>query len=106
METRKPDAWGMLWFLNARQYADYMVLFEDANVMPPTFGRWQKRATQMYEELLRQGAVVMKIHANADEFRAWCSLHGHRLNADGRMAFGSFKACEKLRGAHANHEDQ
>jgi hypothetical protein len=105
METRKPDAWGMLWFLNSRQYAEYLALFEDAHVMPSTFGQWQKRATQMYEELLRKGAVVMKIHASPDEFRTWCGLKGHRLNADGRMAFGSFKAYEKLRDAHSSHED-
>ncbi len=96
MNTMKVSAVGMLWFRNATQYGEYMAIFEDAQVMSPTYSHWHKRATEAYENLLRQGHVAVKVQASPDEWQAWCSANGHRLNADGRMAFSSFKAAEKL----------
>lgn len=106
MSQMKVSAWGMLWFRNAQQYAEYLALFEDAHVLPATYSQWQKRATQAYENILRQGAVAMKIQASPEEFRSWCIEHGHGLNAAGRMAFGSFKAAEKFRQSHPDQENQ
>lgn len=106
MSTMQISAVGMLWFRNATQYAEYMELFEDSHVMPATYSSWQKRAIQMYENLMRGGHVAVKVQASPEEFRAWCTAHDHGLNASGRMAFASFKAAEKFRKAHPAQEDQ
>lgn len=106
MSTMQISAVGMLWFRNAAQYAEYLSIFEDAHVMPATYSSWQKRATQMYEGLMRSGHVAVKVQASPEEFRAWCAAHGHGLNASGRMGFASFKAAEKFRKAHPAQDDQ
>lgn len=100
MSTMQVSAVGMLWFRNATQYAEYMAIFEDAQVMSPTYSGWLKRANSLYENVLRQGGTVIKVHASPEEWRAWCVEHGHGLNADGRMTFASFKAAEKIREAN------
>ena len=106
MDKMQISAVGMLWFRNATQYAEYMVIFEDAHVMPATYSSWQKRAIQMYENLMRDGHVAVKVQASPEEFRAWCAAHDHGLNASGRMAFASFKAAEKFGQAHTSQKDQ
>lgn len=105
MNTMKVSAVGLLWFRNAPQYAEYLAIFEDAHVMSPTYSKWLKQASQLYENLIRQGHVVVKVQASPQEWSTWCVNAGHRLNADGRMAFASYKAAEKLRGAHADGGD-
>ncbi|WP_051414839.1 hypothetical protein [Pseudomonas sp. QTF5] len=105
MERMGISAVGMLWFRNTAQYAEYIAIFEDSTVMPTSYSKWQKRATEMYENILRKGGVVIKVHASPDEFRAWCVSNGKGLNADGRMGFAAFKAAEKIRQTHAGHED-
>ncbi|EKA29714.1 hypothetical protein [Pseudomonas aeruginosa] len=95
---------GMMWFKNATQYADFMAIFEDAHVMPATYSQWFKRANSLYEQFLRQGAFVVKVQTSPEEFTAWCARYGHRFNADGRVAFGSFKAMEKFNQANPSHE--
>ncbi|EPF5011074.1 TPA: hypothetical protein ACXJQA_005973 [Pseudomonas aeruginosa] len=104
MERTRISGIGMMWFKNATQYAQFLAIFEDAHVMPTTYSQWFKRANGAYEQFLRQGAFVVKAQASPEEFKAWCAKHGHRLNADGRMAFGSFKAMEKFSQANPGHE--
>lgn len=106
METMGISAVGMLWFTSAGQYKDFLAIFEDANVMPDTFSKWQERATQMRENVINKGGVIIKAHASPDEFRAWCAAHNHRLNAEGRMAFASFKAAQKIGQTHPAQENQ
>ncbi|SEJ53118.1 hypothetical protein SAMN04244572_04365 [Azotobacter beijerinckii] len=106
MTGMQVTAVGMLWFRNAAQYAEYLALFEDAHVLPKTFSRWHKLATDMYESQIRKGMVVVKAEATPDEFRAWCSANGHRFNAEGRMKFGAFKAYEKLVKSHPVYVDK
>lgn len=105
MRSMPVSATGMLWFRNAAQYAEYLVLFEDSHVLPRSFSSWQRKATNGYEGLLRQGHVVVKVHAAPEEFQAWCAANGHRLNAAGRIAFAAFKAFEKVRGQHPTQSD-
>lgn len=100
------NAVGMLWFRNATQYAEYLALFEDGHILPQSFSKWQKMATNMYESQIRNGMVVIKAEATPDEFKAWCSANGHRLNAEGRIKFGAFKAHEKLLQSHPFHVDK
>ncbi|MGN0924739.1 hypothetical protein [Ectopseudomonas mendocina] len=106
MSTMQVSAVGMLWFRNATQYAEYMAIFEDAQVMSPTYSQWLKRATNMYENLLRQGHVAVKVQATPNEWRTWCSANGHRLDAAGRMAFANFKTAEKFRQAQPAQDNQ
>lgn len=97
MERMGISAVGMLWFKNTAQYTEYLAIFEDAEVMSPTFAKWQKRATEIYENAVRSGASVIKVHASPDEFKAWCISNTKGLNSEGRTAFAAFKAGEKLR---------
>lgn len=106
MEGIKVSATGMLWFRNAAQFAEFLAIFEDAAVLPKSYSQWHKRATELYENLLRQGHVVIKAQASPDEFRAWCDANGYLLNAEGRMAFSSSKAAEKIRQAHPVEKNQ
>lgn len=101
MERMGISAVGMLWFTNSAQYAEYMAIFEDSNVMSPTYARWKKRATEMYESVLRSGKDAIKVHASPDEFSAWCHSNAKGLNAEGRMAFAAFKAAQKGRNSDA-----
>lgn len=97
METMGISAVGMLWFTNSAQYAEYMALFEDAETMSPTYAKWQKRATDIYENAVRSGSNVIKVHASPDEFKSWCVANSKGLNSEGRMAFAAFKARDKIR---------
>jgi hypothetical protein len=97
METMDIKAIGILWFENSRQYAEYLAVFDDASDMAPTYGKWQKRAAEVYETALRSGKNVIKVNASVDEFRTWCIANGKGLNAEGRMNFAAFKAGEKYR---------
>ncbi|NNA01929.1 hypothetical protein [Pseudomonas lundensis] len=100
MEQMGISAVGMLWFSSAGQYKDFLAIFEDAEVMPSTFSKWQERATQIHDNVINTGSVIIKAYASPDEFRAWCAAHNHGLDAKGRMAFASFQAAQKINQAH------
>lgn len=106
METMGISAVGMLWFTSAGQYKDFLVIFEDANVLPGTFSKWQERASQMHDNVINKGGVIIKAYASPDEFRTWCATNNHGLNAEGRMAFASFKAAQKIGQTHPAQKDQ
>ena len=106
MERMGISAVGMLWFSSAGQYKDFLAIFEDRGGMPSTFSRWQERAAQMHDNVISKGGVIIKAYASPDEFRSWCGAHNHGLNADGRMAFASFQAAQKISQSHPAQKDQ
>jgi hypothetical protein len=59
----------------------------------------------MHESIISQGGVVIKAYASPDEFKAWCAANRHSLNAEGRMAFSSFQAAQKIGYSHPAHKD-
>ena len=106
METMGISAVGMLWFTSAGQYKDFLAIFEDASVMPGTFSKWQERASQMHDSVINKGGVIIKAYASPEEFKTWCATNNHGFNAEGRMAFASFKAAQKIGQTHPAQKDQ
>lgn len=82
---------GMVWY-NEADYDRLKAMFIDGNVLPRTFLQWQDLAEQGRKRLVRQGHMVVKAHIDPNTFPDWCVKHGHKLDSNGRNAFGNAEA--------------
>ena len=55
----------------------------------PSFDHWLQRMTATYERLEAQGAPVVKVTLDPDEFLAWSTAAGAGVGTDARAAYAA-----------------
>jgi hypothetical protein len=84
---------GIAWY-RREDYPRILQIMEDAHLLPRTFEKWLYAAEKGREKLLRSGALVVKAEIEPDAFVACCQSSGHKVDAQGRMAFSNLVAYE------------
>jgi len=88
---------GVPWFRrdDYNRVRDVMV---DAHALPASFDVWLIHAENMWQEILRLGAVPIRIHIDVDRFLAWCKHRNTRPDCSARKTFAS-EIAQTLGGA-------
>lgn len=91
----KNHAAAIAWY-KEEQYEDFRTQCEDGGQLPASYNDWLVKAREGFEKLTEQGYCVIRIMMDMDEFKAWCQANGHKLDKQGRAAFGNYKAAVQL----------
>ena len=83
------------WY-HQRDYQSLLAIFGDASSLPLTYKAWLEQATELERQVQRSGGRVIRAYLDPVEFPKWCKLHGKRVDASGRIAYGSEFAAETL----------
>jgi hypothetical protein len=89
------SATGISWYRKG-DYAAILALFTDAAGLPATFEEWLAQAKGIERQIKRTGGRAIRAYIDPVEFPKWCQQTGNKLDASGRMAFGSAFAAETL----------
>jgi hypothetical protein len=82
------SATGITWYRKV-DYATVLSLFSDSSGLPRTYEDWLKQAKAVEREVRRSGGRAIRAYIDPVEFPIWCQKTGNRMDASGRMAFGS-----------------
>jgi hypothetical protein len=85
-EAEMVKAVGLAWY-HESDYMPLRKLFEDGEKLHATYHEWLQAANLGFERLKKGGHIVEKVYITPDEFSAWCTAKGKRLNAESRIAF-------------------
>jgi len=99
MAGNVPSAIGMSWY-SRESYSRILEVMEDANKLPRTYDQWLKSAETGESKLQRAGHIVIRAIIDPDEFVAWCSARGLKVNAKARTQWASEAAFRALKGSH------
>lgn len=89
------SATGISWY----RPDDYYVLrkiFADGGSLPQTYEQWLVLAMDLEKQVRRSGSRVIRAYLDPVEFPKWCRLTGNKIDASGRVAYGSAFAAETL----------
>jgi hypothetical protein len=79
---------GIPWY-HESDYASLRQLFEDGHKLHLTYHEWLEAANSSFERLKSGGTIVEKVYITPDEFSAWGSARGQRLDAKARLDFAN-----------------
>lgn len=79
---------GLAWY-RRQDYPRILQIMADAELLPPTFDKWQGKAEKLEREIARKGGKPVRVQIDPDKFVAWCTAHGHDVDAAGRRAFAA-----------------
>lgn len=88
---------GIAWYERS-DYSRILEIMDDAEKLPRTYDRWKQIAERGESQLRSAGHIVVRAVIKPDDFVAWCSRHGHEVDAKGRMAFANVEAARHARG--------
>ena len=91
------SATGISWY-HRRDYKALRAIFVD---VPETYDEWQTRALELERQALRTGSRVIRVYVDPIEFPKWCEMTGNRIDASGRVAYGSAIAAQTLSNERA-----
>lgn len=83
-----------IWFKDEATYIRFQELCPD---MPSPYAQWLKLATEQIGELKRQGIIMNKVEADADEFAAWCKVRSYTPDSTARRMYAPIKFKESQR---------
>lgn len=89
------SATGISWY-HPHDYDVLRKLFLDGGSLPKTYEQWLTLATDLEKQVRRSGSRVIRAYLDPVEFPKWCRLTGNKVDASGRVAFGSAFAAETL----------
>ena len=98
--THAIRAIGIAWFRNARDFQAIRAASRDGFRLPPSFAAWQRRAEQLRQTLLRQGAIVEQVYLDPGQFTDWCRTNGLDIDANARIRFASEAVARKYTETH------
>jgi hypothetical protein len=96
----KIAALGMSWYAR-ENYDRIKAISDDPEKFPDTFDAWHQLAQAGFDKFTRQGHLVVKADIDPETFPEWCRQHGHRVDAEGRMAFANAVAAQAVRKMQA-----
>lgn len=81
--AHQPMLQAMVWY-KEEHYQELLALFDDAELLPPTYGDWLKRAEEKKVEVEATGDQVMKVFIDPETFPEWCAKKNMPKDANSR----------------------
>jgi hypothetical protein len=73
----------MVWY-KEEHYQSLLALFDDADLLPPTYQDWLVRAEEKKTEVEAAGDQVLKVFIDPDTFSEWCEKKNLPRDANSR----------------------
>jgi hypothetical protein len=80
---RPPMLKAMVWY-KEEHYQPLLALFDDADLLPPTYQDWLVRAEEKKTEVEAAGDQVLKVFIDPDTFSEWCEKKNLPRDANSR----------------------
>jgi hypothetical protein len=81
--AHEPMLQAMVWY-KEEHYAALLAIFDDAELLPPTYQDWLSRAEAKKAEVEADGDQVMKVFIDPETFPEWCAKKGVPKDAEAR----------------------
>lgn len=81
--ARQPAIQAMVWY-KEEHYAELLTIFDDAELLPPTYQHWLARAEEKRAEVEAGGDQVIKVFIDPETFPEWCSNKNLPKDANSR----------------------
>jgi hypothetical protein len=79
----QPMIQAMVWY-KEEYYEQLLALFDDAELLPPTYQHWLTRAEEKKAEIEAGGDQVIKVFIDPETFPEWCSQKNLPMDANSR----------------------
>jgi hypothetical protein len=79
---------GISWF-EREDYPRILEIMADADVFPPTYEAWTKKAEHDQRRTEAAGFTVVRVIIKPEEFIAWCTRNDMAVDAKARTAFAA-----------------
>ena len=81
--ARQPMIQAMVWY-KEEHYQELLNLFDDAELLPPTYQHWLARAEEKKAEVEAGGDQVIKVFIDPETFPEWCRKKNLAKDANAR----------------------
>ena len=81
--ARQPTLQAMVWY-KEEHYAELLTMFDDAELLPPTYQHWLARAEEKKTEVEAGGDQVIKVFIDPETFPEWCQKRNLPKDANSR----------------------
>jgi hypothetical protein len=81
--AKEPMLRVMVWY-KEEHYEQLLSIFDDAELLPPTYQAWLIRAEEKKAEVEAAGDQVMKVYIDPETFPEWCAQKGFPKDANSR----------------------
>jgi hypothetical protein len=81
--ARQATLQAMVWY-KEEHYQKLVSMFDDADLLPPTYQDWLVRAEEKKTEVEAAGDQVIKVFIDPETFPEWCEKKGLPLDANAR----------------------
>lgn len=81
--ARQPILQAMVWY-REEHYAELLAIFDDAELLPPTYQHWLARAEEKKTEVEAGGDQVIKVFIDPETFPEWCEKRNLPKDANSR----------------------
>ncbi len=81
--ARQPMIQAMVWY-KEEHYPQLLQLFDDAELLPPTYQHWLARAEEKKAEVEAGGDQVIKVFIDPETFPEWCKKKNLVKDANAR----------------------
>lgn len=83
MTDHQPMVQAMVWY-KKEHYNALLEIFDDAELLPPTYEDWLPRAEEMKIKAEEQGDQVIKVFIDPETFPEWCEKRNLPKDANSR----------------------
>jgi hypothetical protein len=81
--ARQPMIQALVWY-KEEHYQQLLALFDDADLLPPTYQHWLARAEVKKAEIEAGGDQVIKVFIDPETFPKWCEERNLARDANAR----------------------
>ena len=81
--ARQPMIQAMVWY-KEEHYSELLALFDDTELLPPTYQHWLARAEEKKTEVEAGGDQVIKVFIDPVTFPEWCEKRNLAKDANAR----------------------
>jgi hypothetical protein len=81
--TGQPMIQALVWY-KEEHYPQLLALFDDAELLPPTYRQWLIRAEEKKAEIEAGGDQVIKVFIDPETFPEWCRQKNLPMDANSR----------------------
>lgn len=82
-KVRQPMIQAMVWY-KEEEYDGLRQIFDDGDLLPPTYREWLKLAEEKKEEAETAGDQVVKVFIDPETFPQWCEKKNLSKDANAR----------------------
>lgn len=82
-KSREPMIQAMVWY-KEEHYLPLLEIFDDRELLPPTYAAWLSRAEEKKSEVEANGDQVIKVFIDPETFVEWCTQKNLPKDANSR----------------------